>query len=107
MSNAVKFTPRGGTVTVSAALTAKERLCIAVQDTGIGMTGPEIETALLPFRQVDSSHARKYPGTGLGLPLAKGLIELHGGTLDITSAPGAGTTMRVILPLRSARSAAA
>jgi signal transduction histidine kinase len=106
VSNAVKFTPAGGTVTVSTTAPA-DQVCIEVRDTGIGMTTAEIDVALQPFRQVDNSHTRKYQGTGLGLPLAKGLIEAHGGKLEITSEPGVGTTMRVLLPLRAKHSAAA
>jgi signal transduction histidine kinase len=72
------------------------------------MRPDEIEIAMQPFRQLDGSLARKYEGTGLGLPLTKCLVELHGGTLDIASAPGAGTTVTVWLPalLRAAAMAA-
>ena len=96
-----------GLVGLALGLAVAGQACAQERTLRIGMTAAEIQTALVPFRQVDNSHSRKYQGTGLGLPLAKGLIELHGGTLDITSAPGVGTTMRVLLPLRHARSAAA
>ncbi len=97
MSNAVKFTPAGGCVRVSAAIEA-DGAVIAVEDTGIGMKKEDIAIALEPFRQIDGPQNRRFVGTGLGLPLAKALVELHGGRLDIESAPGAGTTVRVRLP---------
>lgn len=70
----------------------------AVADTGIGMSEEDIATALTQFGQVEGSFARQYDGTGLGLPLTKGLIESHGGRLAVDSAPGQGTTMTVHLP---------
>ena len=97
LSNALKFTPKGGAIT----LTAERRgtaIAIAVADTGIGMAPGHIEIALAPFGQVDNRLARRYEGTGLGLPLVKRLVELHGGTLAIDSALGRGTTVTVLLP---------
>ncbi|HIC79490.1 MAG TPA: ATP-binding protein, partial [Kiloniellaceae bacterium] len=67
-------------------------------DTGIGMTAEEIELALQPFAQVDSKLSRKYEGTGLGLPLARRLVELHGGYLKVESQPRNGTTAHIYLP---------
>jgi signal transduction histidine kinase len=98
LSNAVKFTPAGGRVTLSAAVTPSGSLALAVSDTGIGMKAEEIPIALEPFRQIDSAHTRRYEGTGLGLPLARTLAELHGGTLSIESVPNRGTTVTVTLP---------
>ncbi len=98
LSNAVKFTPAGGAITVRAKLTERG-LGITVDDTGIGIAPGDIEKALRPFGQIDSRLARKYQGTGLGLPLAKSMIELHGGRLDIDSAPGAGTRVTLWLPI--------
>jgi signal transduction histidine kinase len=98
MSNAVKFTAEGGRVTTRAAPDADGGVTITVADTGIGMTAQEIEVALEPFRQVDNAMSRRYEGSGLGLPLAKQLAELHGGRLEISSEPGAGTIARVRLP---------
>ncbi len=69
-----------------------------IADTGIGMAPEDIPTAFSKFRQIDSALNRKYEGTGLGLPLAKALTELHGGSLEIESALGAGTTVTVRLP---------
>jgi signal transduction histidine kinase len=97
LSNAVKFTPAGGRVTLFAAADTSG-IVIAIRDTGIGMKAADIPIALEPFRQVDGALSRRYEGTGLGLPLAKRLAELHGGRLEIESAPNRGTTVRVHLP---------
>jgi signal transduction histidine kinase len=104
LSNAVKFTPAGGEVWVSAGPASGSggyRLCVA--DTGIGMSAADQEIALAPFGQVDSSLARRYEGTGLGLPLSKALAELHGGALTIDSAPEQGTRVTVTLPAERVR----
>ena len=95
LSNAVKFTPKGGQITTRAKLLKSGDLMISVADTGIGMSADEIVTALTPFGQVDGKLARKYEGTGLGLPLTKAFVELHGGRLDIRSVPGKGTNVTV------------
>jgi signal transduction histidine kinase len=97
LSNAIKFTQAGGRVTIEAA--ADERgYRISVSDTGIGIAPEDMATALRPFGQIDSSLARKYQGTGLGLPLSKAMAELHGGGLELSSTPGQGTTATVWLP---------
>jgi signal transduction histidine kinase len=93
LSNAVKFTSEGGRVTVRSAIERDGALSLSVTDSGIGMTAPEIEVALSPFGQVDSALARRHEGTGLGLPICKSLMELHGGALLITSKPNIGTTL--------------
>ncbi len=98
ISNAIKFTLRGGRVEVSAGLEPDGRIAIAVADTGIGMSEDEIAMALEPFRQVDATRTRRFEGTGLGLPISKSLAELHGGELRIDSAKGSGTTVKVLLP---------
>ena len=100
LTNAVKFTPSGGRVAVRADLDAVGRLAISVKDTGIGMSRDEIQVALTPFGQIANPMTRTQEGTGLGLPLAKTLAELHGGVLDIASQPGAGTAVTVTLPAR-------
>jgi signal transduction histidine kinase len=97
LSNAVKFTPEGGQVTVSAATNAKG-FSMTVADTGIGIAPEDIPRALERFGQIDSTLSRKYEGTGLGLPLAKHLMELHGGSLALESEVGVGTTATVTLP---------
>jgi signal transduction histidine kinase len=110
MSNAVKFTPPGGFASVAAAIEDSFAI-ITVADTGIGMREEDIAIALEPFRQVSNDGGntltRRFGGTGLGLPLAKTLVELHGGTLAIESAPRRGTKVRVRLPLERAAAAAA
>ena len=98
MSNAVKFTDTGGEVHVAARIEADGGMTVSVRDTGIGMTPSELEVALQPFGQVDSSLARHHEGTGLGLPLALRLAELHGGSLQVESTKGAGTTVVVWMP---------
>ena len=103
LSNAVKFTRRPGSAMVGAAVRGDGGLAITVSDTGIGMTAAEIAIALEPFQQVDSDLARKYEGTGLGLPLTRALVELHGGRLEITSTPGQGTTVTVLFPAARVR----
>jgi two-component system cell cycle sensor histidine kinase PleC len=98
--NAVKFTPSGGTVALRAAMTVEGGVRVAVQDTGIGMTPDELLVAMTPFGQVDGGRSRWRDGTGLGLPIAKGLVELHGGTLELRSVKGRGTQAVVSLPPR-------
>jgi len=98
MSNAIKFTPEGNPVALSAAHEPSGDLLLRVVDRGIGMRPEDIAVALQPFRQIDNSLARRYEGTGLGLTLSKSLIELHGGSLALDSAPGHGTTVTVRLP---------
>lgn len=98
VSNAVKFTPAGGHITLSARRDDAGFVALSVADTGIGMRAEDIPVALSPFSQVDSSLSRRYEGTGMGLPLCKSIIELHGGRLEIASAPGKGTTVTVVLP---------
>jgi signal transduction histidine kinase len=95
LANAVKFT-EAGSVTLSLAW--DHSLSMTVTDTGIGMSHDEIAIALEPFEQVENAITKTYEGTGLGLPLAKRLVELHGGTMVITSSKGAGTSICVQLP---------
>ncbi len=98
LSNSVKFTPQGGTVTLSAMTDADGALVITISDTGIGMTKDGIVKALTPFGQVDSKLSRKYEGTGLGLPLTKSFVDLFGGTFQLNSSPGKGTEAIITFP---------
>ena len=98
VNNAIKFTPSGGTIVVSATVDAEQRIAISIRDSGIGMTADEIQVAMMPFGQVDGGHSRWREGTGLGLPIAKALVELHGGELKITSVKAVGTEVIVSLP---------
>ncbi len=102
VSNAIKFTPAGGTITIEARAAADGGARVHVRDTGIGMTSEEITLALTPFAQVDASRSRWREGTGLGLPIAKALVQLHGGRLEINSAKSRGTEVVVMLPPASA-----
>jgi signal transduction histidine kinase len=98
LSNAIKFTRKQGRVTVSAAIDGAGTLSISVADTGIGMTVEDIALALEPFGQIDGGLARKYQGTGLGLPIAKRLAEMQGGVLTLSSQPGRGTVATIKFP---------
>jgi signal transduction histidine kinase len=101
LSNAVKFTPSGGRVAIHAAADA-DGFRLTIEDTGIGIAKQDLEKAMRPFGQIDSRLARKYQGTGLGLPLARSMAELHGGRLEIDSAPGHGTIATLWLPAHRA-----
>ncbi len=98
LSNAVKFTPAGGEVTIGCCPQPDGGLSFFVTDTGIGMNQADIQIALARFGQVKRESASGREGTGLGLPLAKGLAEAHGATLEIESQPGRGTTVTVCFP---------
>ena len=98
LSNAVKFTPADGEVTLKVWSRPDSGYVFQVIDTGIGIALADIPTALSPFGQIDSQLDRKFEGTGLGLPLTKSLVEVHGGSLDLQSEVGAGTTVTVRFP---------
>lgn len=98
LSNAVKYTPSGGRVTVSHELDTEGQLRVSITDTGVGLDEAEIEKALSPFGQIETSLDRTGSGAGLGLTLADALIKLHGGTLELFSQKGIGTTATVIFP---------
>jgi len=99
--NAVKFSESNSTVIIEAAIQPDGDLCIAVIDEGIGIPSDKIDQALEPFGQINErAENAQNQGTGLGLPLAKAMVDLHGGTLDIQSEEGEGTTVYVTLPAR-------
>ncbi len=98
LSNAIKFTSEGGSVTLSASIDANGSFDLTVKDTGIGMTEEEIHEALEPYRRVRSEMSADSEGTGLGLPLALRLTELHGGTLSVASTRGGGTSVTAQFP---------
>ena len=98
LSNAVKFTPKGGTVTAGARVEPDGGVTFWVTDTGIGIDNAQFDRILEPFGQADASLGREYEGTGLGLPLVKSMVELHGGALHIESAPGEGSTFSLAFP---------
>jgi len=106
LSNSIKFTPRGGKITVRAELRDDplgQRVRVGVQDTGIGISPQDLERLARPFEQVESQHSKTTQGTGLGLALTKSLVEMHGGLLDLKSAPGQGTLVSFALPLRQSQ----
>jgi PAS domain S-box-containing protein len=98
ISNATKFSHPGGSVLIQALRGEDGGVVIAIRDSGIGMSAEEIAVALTPFGQAESSWQRRFEGTGLGLPLAKRFIELHGGTLAVESTPLKGTVVTITLP---------
>jgi signal transduction histidine kinase len=97
LSNAIKFTSSGGTINAEV-YRHPDGVALRIRDDGVGMAPEDIPRALKPFIQVDTSLARRHGGTGLGLPLTKIFVELHGGRLEIDSKLNAGTTVTVILP---------
>ena len=124
LSNAVKFSANGGHVSLTARRVERANVCtlsgnwpvhcfplsdseytqfleISVSDSGIGISKPDMAKLFQPFSQIDSSLARKFEGTGLGLAMVKQLSELHGGTVAVTSAEGEGARFAVWLPLRT------
>jgi two-component system, cell cycle sensor histidine kinase PleC len=98
LSNAHKFTPKGGRITVTAAPAEDGFVAVCVRDSGIGMNPENIAVALQPFGQVNASRARQSEGTGLGLPIAKALVEQHGGRFRLESVEGKGTAITFTLP---------
>jgi two-component system cell cycle sensor histidine kinase PleC len=98
LSNASKFTADKGRILVMAKAIKDGSITIAIADTGMGMTHEQIVMALKPFAQVQGHLTRTQEGTGLGLPLAMGIVKLHGGSLYLDSQPNAGTTAVVTLP---------
>jgi signal transduction histidine kinase len=107
LSNSVKFTEPRGRIKVDSVLHKSGDLVLSISDTGIGIPPGQIERIFQPFEQVADHLTREHEGTGLGLPIAKALIELHGGELVLGSQPGAGTTARIRLPGDRVRSFAA
>ena len=98
VTNAIKFTPEEGRVTVGAQINEKEELELYVSDTGLGMTNSDIDTVMQPFGRLDSPWTQSEEGTGLGLPLSDMLMEAHEGGLRIDSVPGKGTTVYAVFP---------
>ena len=98
VGNAIKFTPAGGTIQVSGSACADGGYSVTILDSGIGMTDQEIIKALTPFGQIENKITATHNGTGLGLPLAKAMLELHDGHLEISSAPGCGTRIVMNFP---------
>jgi signal transduction histidine kinase len=103
LSNALKFTP-GGKVTISANPNTRDRaVVIAVSDTGVGIAPEDQAKVFEDFRQLDSSPARGYGGTGLGLSICRRLAQMLGGTIDLNSEVGRGSTFTLSLPVKARR----
>ncbi|MGH7112216.1 MAG: PAS-domain containing protein [Stellaceae bacterium] len=102
LGNAIKFSHESGAIRLRVAQEERESAIVEIEDHGIGMTVEEQERALEPFSQAQATTTKIYGGTGLGLPITKGLVEAHGGRLTITSRPGHGTTVRLALPTEAA-----
>jgi signal transduction histidine kinase len=100
LDNACKFTAAHGSIEISARQNRAGDLELKVSDTGIGMAPEDIESALLPFGRIDAPYARNVDGTRLGLPMARMLMELHGGAVVVESVLGKGTSATAILPNR-------
>ncbi len=102
LSNAVKFSHDGGQIDIRASLDEAGDLVLEVEDYGIGMAANEIDRALEPFGQAKPAVTKTHGGTGLGLPIAKGLTKAHGGKLIVQSTPRRGTLVRILIPQQSA-----
>ncbi|MBI5365768.1 MAG: PAS domain S-box protein, partial [Planctomycetes bacterium] len=101
LSNAIKFTPEDGRVTVRLRPEGAEQFRLEVEDTGIGIRAEDLGRLFVEFQQLDASAAKKYPGTGLGLALTRRMVEAQGGQVGVRSTPGMGSVFHAILPRRS------
>jgi signal transduction histidine kinase len=98
LSNAVRYTQAGGQVIVSTSYETNGDIVMRVRDTGVGMSLPEIEQAMKPFKQVNTLRRPRGDGTGLGLPLTKAMVEANRARFAISSTPGTGTLVEVTFP---------
>ena len=107
LSNAVKFTPSGGSIRMTATMESRgepqgepggDKLTIEIVDTGLGIAAAQLSRVFEPFHRGDGAMNRRFEGTGLGLPLARSFVDLHGGSLTLDSIQGVGTTVRLSLP---------
>ena len=98
LSNGVKFTTSRGQIIIGSGVNGQGDLVISIKDTGIGIPSEHLERVLNPFEQVADQLTKENEGTGLGLPIARALIELHGGSLTLSSALAVGTTVALRLP---------
>ena len=107
VGNAVKFTPPGGTVTLSLARTATGRgVRFSCEDTGMGIPANEIGSLFTSFTRASNAAAQQIPGTGLGLVIVRTIVEQHGGSVELSSVEGEGTTVTLDLPLAPSAEAA-
>lgn len=98
LSNSIKFTPKGGRVSINCEIGREGILRVFIRDTGIGIDPLNLDKVFVPFAQIESSLARNYEGTGLGLPLSQNIMELHGGRIELESILGHGTTAVIEFP---------
>jgi len=98
LSNAIKFTPEGGEVKTEVFVNEQALLLIRVQDTGVGITPQDLARVIEPFAQTGDTYTRSHEGSGLGLALVKSLTEMHGGSVNIESEVGVGTTVTIEFP---------
>ena len=98
VSNAVKFTEAGGQIEIGLARSGRN-ICLTISDNGIGISPEHLDSLGLPFYQADSKYDRKYEGTGLGLSVVCGLVDLHHGKVEFSSMKGSGTTVKVVIPI--------
>ena len=103
LSNAVKFTPAGGRITVRTRAEGEDRFRVEVEDTGPGIAEQDLERLFVEFQQLDEGFTRKHQGTGLGLALTKRLVEAQGGSVGVRSTPGQGSVFHLVLPRRAQR----
>jgi len=99
LSNALKFSHDSGVVTITATPLAADQFSVMIKDTGIGIKPEDFARLFKEFEQLDSGASRQYEGTGLGLALTRKLVELQGGTIEVASEAGKGSTFTVTLPL--------
>jgi signal transduction histidine kinase len=103
LSNAIKFTDAGGSIEIDSDLTAEGGLVVWIRDTGLGIAAEDLARVLQPFGQLEDHLTRQNSGVGLGLPVARALVGLHGGELTLTSELGVGTTVEIRLPAERVR----
>jgi PAS domain S-box-containing protein len=100
LSNAIKFTPEGGSIVLRAQAEGADHLRIEVQDTGIGIAPGDLPRLFVEFQQLDSGYAKRHAGTGLGLALTRRLVQTQGGSVGVRSRPGEGSVFHLVLPRR-------
>jgi PAS domain S-box-containing protein len=98
LSNAIKFTPEGGTITIRVAPEGSDFFRLEVEDTGVGIAPQDLSRLFVEFQQLDAGTAKQYPGTGLGLALTKRIVEAHGGTVEVRSTLGQGSVFAAVIP---------